>query len=345
MENGSSAPAKKQSLRQDELTSKDFYNDFSSSIRGQMSKLRDHAKVEAFSEAIERVKHSIRGKVVLDVGSGVGILSLLAARAEARMVYALELPGMADLAEQVAHLNTSRIQVVQGEADSVELPEMVDVIISDWMGHALFHESIISSVLESRKWLVKGGLMLPDKASLYTAATNLRVAESREWWRNVHGFDMGSVSLASLKEVDVCKLSDHDIVSAPCLLAEISLYNCERSQLLMTHPFALTAAADEYIGGVVIYWQVRFSHGEKPLSFNTAPHARNSQGLRRSNRGPKQVVLGLQNPLTVEKGDKLVGMITLKPDFSLHRSSLRIHLTTSFSGPKSEESEEREYLL
>ena len=53
--------------------------------------------------------------------------------------------------------------MVQGEADSVELPEMVDVIISDWMGHALFHESIISSVLESRKWLVKGGLMLPDK--------------------------------------------------------------------------------------------------------------------------------------------------------------------------------------
>ena len=66
------------------------------------------------------------------------------------------------------------------------------------------------------------------QASLYTAATNLRVAESREWWRNVHGFDMGSVSLASLKEVDVCKLSDHDIVSPPCLLSEISLYNCER---------------------------------------------------------------------------------------------------------------------
>ena len=57
--------------------------------------------------------------------------------------------------------------MVQGEADSVELPEMVDVIISDWMGHALFHESIISSVLESRKWLVKGGLMLPDKVITY----------------------------------------------------------------------------------------------------------------------------------------------------------------------------------
>ena len=59
---------------------------------------------------------------------------------------------------------------MQGEADSVELPEMVDVIISDWMGHALFHESIISSVLESRKWLVKGGLMLPDKVITYPSS-------------------------------------------------------------------------------------------------------------------------------------------------------------------------------
>ena len=41
---------------------------------------------------------------------------------------------------------------------------MVDVIISDWMGHALFHESLISSVLAARdRWLVQDGLMLPDK--------------------------------------------------------------------------------------------------------------------------------------------------------------------------------------
>ena len=63
MDDGNSAPAKKQSLKQDDLTSIDFYNDFSSSIRGQMSKLRDRAKVEAFKEAIDRVKHLVRGKV------------------------------------------------------------------------------------------------------------------------------------------------------------------------------------------------------------------------------------------------------------------------------------------
>ena len=229
-DDGNSAPAKKQSLKQDDLTSIDFYNDYSSSIRGQMSKLRDRTKVEAFKEAIDRVKHLVRGKVVLDVGSGVGILSLLAAKAGAKMVYALELPGMADLAEQVAELNTSRIQVVQGKVEEVELPvPMVDVIISDWMGNALFHESLISSVLAARdRWLVKGGLMLPDKATLYIAATSLRVAESKDWWGNVHGFDMGCVSVASLKEVEILPLKESDIVTAPCLLAEFSLHNCKR---------------------------------------------------------------------------------------------------------------------
>ena len=44
----------------------------------------------------------------------------------------------------------------------------------------------------------------------------------------MHGFDMGSVSVASLKEVEIGKLKDSDIVSDPCILAEFSLYNCKR---------------------------------------------------------------------------------------------------------------------
>jgi len=118
-----------------------------------------------------------------------------------------------------------------------------------------------------------------------------------------------------------------------------------REQLLTSRHFALTARADEYIGGVVIYWQVHFSHGEQSFSLNTAPESDSSGGYRRSHRGPKQVVMGLQKPLTVERGEKLVGIITLTPNFTQHRSSLGLQLATSFTGSKSEESEEREYLL
>jgi hypothetical protein len=50
--------------------------------------------------------------VVLEVGAGLGLLSLLAAKAGAARVIALELPGLAELTERVASSNTSRVEVV-----------------------------------------------------------------------------------------------------------------------------------------------------------------------------------------------------------------------------------------
>jgi len=91
--------------------------------------------------------------------------------------------------------------------------------------------------------------------------------------------------------------------------------------------------------------QVHFTHGEQSFSLSTAPESDQRGGYRRSYRAPKQVVMGLQKPLTVERDEKLLGIITLTPDFTQHRSSLALQLNTSFSGSKSVESEKREYLL
>ena len=46
--------------------------------------IADTARNEAYARAIEAAAPHIRGKVVLDVGAGTGILSLLCARAGAR---------------------------------------------------------------------------------------------------------------------------------------------------------------------------------------------------------------------------------------------------------------------
>lgn len=61
------------------------------------------------------------------------------------------------------------IELVQGKVEEVELSEpKVDIIISEWMGYALFYESMLDTVLYARdKWLVPGGLIFPDKATLF----------------------------------------------------------------------------------------------------------------------------------------------------------------------------------
>ena len=145
-----------------ELTS--FYYDAASSLSGQKTRMLNKDRMESFSRAIYRNKHLFKGKIVLEVGCGLGLLSLFAAKAGAKRVLAIELPGLAEQTEKVVRSNTSRIEVVQGTVTDVTLPvTSVDIIISDWMGPCLLHESLLQAVIQARDlWLVPGSLLLPD---------------------------------------------------------------------------------------------------------------------------------------------------------------------------------------
>ena len=71
---------------------------------------------------------------------------------------------------------TKLCQVLHGKAEEVELPEcaQVDIIVSEWMGFYLLHESMLDSVIAARdKHLKADGVMLPSKATLYAAACRL----------------------------------------------------------------------------------------------------------------------------------------------------------------------------
>ena len=214
----------------EEVTSKDKYFDYSCSVQGQMERLGDVARVAFYRAIIKANPGLFRGKVVLDVGAGAGLLALLAAEAGASLVVALEVTALAPLTELVARANTSRITVVRGEVGEVELPvDRVDVILSDWAGPGLLHESLAAAVLTARdRWLVAGGAMVPDRATLTLAATSARVAEGREWWRNVWGFDMSAIERSSLGEAQVERVAEKEVVTNSCLVAEISLYTCTR---------------------------------------------------------------------------------------------------------------------
>lgn len=53
--------------------------------------IKDQPRMEAYAKAVQRAEKDIRGKVVVDVGCGTGILSLLCARAGARKARAAAL--------------------------------------------------------------------------------------------------------------------------------------------------------------------------------------------------------------------------------------------------------------
>jgi protein arginine N-methyltransferase 1 len=141
--------------------------------------LKDKVRTETYQKAILRNPHLFKNKVVLDVGCGTGILSLFAAQAGAKLVIGVDLSSIAEQAAQIVALNKldDRVKIMRGKIEDVDLAEFgvapggVDIIISEWMGYMLLYESMLDSVIVARdKWLRKGGLIFPDRASLFICA-------------------------------------------------------------------------------------------------------------------------------------------------------------------------------
>ncbi|TVU12692.1 hypothetical protein EJB05_46346 [Eragrostis curvula] len=138
----------------------------------QKEMLCDRVRMDAYHSAVFRNAHHFRGKVVLDVGTGSGILAIWSAQAGARKVYAVEATNMAEHARELARANGVQdiVEVIQGTVEDIELPEKVDVIISEWMGYFLLRESMFDSVICARdRWLKPDGVMYPSHARMWLA--------------------------------------------------------------------------------------------------------------------------------------------------------------------------------
>jgi len=167
----------------------DFANYFCSyaQLYHQKQMLVDHNRMAAYHHAIAGNANIFKDKVVMDVGTGSGILAAWAAQAGARKVYAVEYTDMAKHAKRVMDANglSDIVTVIQGAVEEVELPaedfpdhdpgtpleNCVDIIISEWMGYFLLRESMLDSLIRARdKFLKKGtGLMFPSHATMYIA--------------------------------------------------------------------------------------------------------------------------------------------------------------------------------
>lgn len=103
--------------------------------------LYDKRRTLAFRRAIVNTVRP--GDVVVELGAGSGVLSMFAADAGARTVYAVEL-DQANLSTLrgtiVANGYQDRIQVLAGDATTIDLPEQVDVIICEMIATALLEE-------------------------------------------------------------------------------------------------------------------------------------------------------------------------------------------------------------
>jgi len=170
---GATSPTKSHLLDSD-VESVHLFKSYST-LREQLGMLTDTNRMESYYMAFMLNKEYVKDKVVLDVGAGTGILSLWAAKAGAKRVYAIEYTSMALNARKLLHANgvDDIVTVFQGDADEIVLPSKVDIVVSEWMGAFLLRESMLDVVVRMRdKWMLPGGTMFPSHATILVGAVH-----------------------------------------------------------------------------------------------------------------------------------------------------------------------------
>jgi type I protein arginine methyltransferase len=223
---------------------------------------------------------------VLDIGAGTGVLSIFAAKAGAKHVYAVENAEIAFFATEIIKQNglENKITVLKGKMEEIVLPvEHVDIIISEWMGYFLLYESMLDSVLWARdKYLVKGGKMLPDRAQIYIAAIEDEQYKfnKKQFWKNQYDIDMSAMTNVVLKETCIDFLDaygskyDHDaIVSDSCKIVDLDLVNMKRSDVNFSATYHLNVKKDSTFSAVIAWFDCQFENLKKKVTLSTSPYA------------------------------------------------------------------------
>ena len=185
--------------------------------------LSDPVRLGLFERAIAATVRP--GDVVIDLGSGTGIFSLLACRAGAARVYAIEIGGMIELARAIATANglADRITFIQAHSGEARLPEQADVLVGDLIGRMGFEAGVFEAYRDVRRWLKPDARVIPESITICAAPVEQRAShEDVEFWRApVAGFRMDAALSWSRntgypRTFDTSELLSRDVVSS-CL--------------------------------------------------------------------------------------------------------------------------------
>jgi protein arginine N-methyltransferase 1 len=259
--------------------------------------LGDSVRSTAYAEAIARVVRP--GDVVLDLGSGSSVLAILACRAGARKVFAVEQGHMADIATMVIADNDcgDRVEVLHARSQEVELPERANVLITETLGNLGFDEQILQSVLDARTRLLAGGArLIPARIALVAAPVDAADVHGREvgfWNATRYAIDFSLVRTFAANQVRIIDLKEWEILAPAAQLLEVDLATVDSSDVAGSGRF--TAARDGRMHGFGAWFDATLADGVR-LS--------NEPPLRTPNW--RQALLPLDDGVDVAPGDEIV---------------------------------------
>lgn len=266
------------------------------SLAGYGEMISNRPRMEPYAEAL---RQAIRpGCVVLDIGAGTGIFSLLACRFGAGHVHAVEPDDSIQVARAMAVANgyADRITFHQTLSTAITLPQPADVVVSDLRGIVPLLQHHLPAIIDARQRLLAlGGVLIPRCDRMWAALVE-DPAQYRPyaepWLGNDYGLDLSPGQALVVNTWRKVNAQANQLLVPPQQWATLNYQTI--SHMDVSGELAWEAERAGTAHGLLVWFDAELGDG---IGFSNAPDK------------PKliygQAFFPLQAPIVLEKTDRI----------------------------------------
>lgn len=233
--------------------------------------LRDEPRTAGYLAAIRELVGP--DDVVLDIGTGTGVLAVAAAEAGARQVYAIEAnPETARYARALIDGSPcrDRIELINGWSTEVQLPERCDLLVSEMIGDDPLDEDIVAMTADAmERHLKPNARLIPKRLDIYAQPVRLPAGKHEEQffcdediakWDQKYGLKFGSLRAMNPRHTTELVLpqetKDWEFAAPRQKLTSLDLTQCSKSVFDEQFVFELTNGP---ANGVLVFFETALS--------------------------------------------------------------------------------------
>jgi Ribosomal protein L11 methyltransferase (PrmA) len=255
--------------------------------------IADRVRNEAFEAALRAViKKGVT--TVADIGTGTGLLALMAVKLGAREVFLYEAAEVAGVAAKVLKANGARnCHLIPCHSTEMVDPPKVDVVVSETLGNYALEEHVIETLADAKKRFLKpGGVLIPRRIEQIVApVVSDRVqAEFAAW--DMTGFDLSVAKAMSLNNIYVRTFGAKELLEAK-VWDTVDLGADGKSARKGEASWKPKTATTVY--GFATWWSAELAPG---IALSTAPDAPRTHW--------EQLYFPLLQPIATKAGDTIV---------------------------------------
>ncbi|MCU0836212.1 MAG: 50S ribosomal protein L11 methyltransferase [Chromatiaceae bacterium] len=260
----------------------------------------DRPRIDAYARALQQAIGT--GTVVIDIGAGTGIFSLLACQYGATQTHAVEPDEAIEVARTMSGANGcgDRVEFHQTLSTKLTLSRPADVIVSDLRGVLPLFQHHIGAIADARRRLLApGGVLIPARDRLWVAlieAPKLYRPYAEPWLRNDYGLDLSAGQPLVVNTWRKVNAKAEELLVPPQHWATLDYYSIEQPDV--AGELTWTAERTGTAHGLAVWFDAELAEG---IGFSNAP-------------GEPELIYGqaffpLQEPVALSEGDQVSVML------------------------------------